>query len=78
MKDRMKSSNKLRAYWSKAEKDMMFYHPKKIANAKLLAHYFSCIKCNNGDGETTLIEELDKRGFDISTLKFSIAYKEEL
>jgi len=76
MKERMKPSNKLRVYWSKRENDVMFYHPKRSVDGRLLNHYFSYVKYDTGGGETTLIEELERRGFDISTFRFSTAYKE--
>lgn len=55
----------------------MYWHPKRVQDSRLLDHYFSYVKYDTGGGETTLIEELERRGFDITTLRFSIAYKEE-
>ncbi len=77
MQERLKPSNKLRIYWSKREKDIMYYHPKWGVDGRLLHHYFDHIKYNTGGGETTLTKELERRGFDIKTLRFSIAYKEK-
>ena len=76
MKERMRPNNKLRVYWSKKAKDIMFYHPKSKVDARLLNHYFCYTKLDTGGGETTLIDELERKGFDLETLKFSIAYKE--
>jgi len=75
MKERLKPKNKLRVYWSEKEKDVMFYHPKQRVDGHLLNHYFSYVKYDTGGGETTFVEELERRGFDISTIRFSIAYK---
>ena len=77
MEERLKPNNKLRVYWSKREDDIIFYHPKWKVDSRLLLHYFCYAKHNFGSGETTLVEELERRGFDIETLKFSIAYKED-
>lgn len=68
----MKPSKKLRVYWSKKEKELMYYYPKYAATGGMLAWHFENLKC---DGKT-LVEELEDRGFDLSTLRFSIAYKE--
>ncbi len=76
MDDRLKPNNKLRVYWSKAEDDVMFYSPKRKVDGALLHHYFCYVKYDTGGGETTLVDELERRGFDLSTLRFSIAYKE--
>lgn len=75
MEERLKPTNKLRIYWSKKQRDVMFYHPKHKVDSSLLYHYFSCIKYDTGGGEATLVEELERRGFDTSTIRFSIAYK---
>lgn len=76
MKERLLPSNKLRVYWSKKEQDVMYWHPKRVVDSRLLHHYFCHVKYDTGGGETTLVEELERRGFDITTLRFSIAYKE--
>ena len=77
MKERLLPSNKLRIYWSKAEDDVMYYSPKWKVDGGLLNHYFNYVKYNTGGGENTLLEELERRGFDIKTLRLSIAYKED-
>jgi len=77
MKERLKPFNKLRVYWSKKENDTVFYHPKQGVDGRLLHHYFDYIKYDTGGGEISLLEELDRRGFDLKTLRFSIAYKKE-
>jgi len=77
MKDRLKPGNKLRVYWSKKENDVMFYHPKRKVDARLLYHFFCCVPYDFGGGEKCLLDELDRRGFDLSTIRFSIAYKDD-
>lgn len=77
MEKRLKPNNKLRAYWSKKENDVMYYYPKCGVDGSLLHHFFSYVTNDFGDGQKTFLDELDRRGFDLTTLKFSIAYKEE-
>ena len=61
-------SNKLRAKWSKRESDVMIYYPDKRDGA-LLHHYLTQPDIYTGN---TLLQELDSRGYDITTLKFEI------
>ena len=72
----------LRAYWSKREKDLMFYHPTQKADGHLLCAIFSA-KRQRHDWNTgkpvydpSFVEELEARGFDIKTLRFSVELKE--
>ena len=76
MKERLKPYNKLRAYWSKREDDLMLYSPTRQSEGRVLHSFLNSIEIDNGHGPRTLLEELDARGFDIKTLRFSIAYKE--
>lgn len=69
MKKKFKSSEKLRAYWSKKE-GLMLYHPEGF-----------CTKCDAGYLSDfvfpkAVLKELEDRGYDITTIKFSIAPKE--
>lgn len=67
----------LYAYWSKREKDIMFCYPRKVDGALLhwqfgkhpesLSEPFNLSK--------TLFQELDARGYDLTTFKFSIKRK---
>ena len=59
----------LKAYWSRREKDIVFSYPTK-PDGQLL--------CNalHGIGVKELVAELDRRGYDITTLKFTIKQKE--
>lgn len=61
----MRAKDKLRAFWSKKEKDVMLHFPLGIqttSDARFLADIFN----------KKFEEEITKRGYDISTLKFSI------
>lgn len=53
----------LRAYWSKRERDLMLDFPRK---------------CDGGMLNTALeplMKELDKRGYDVTTLRFLVKQK---
>lgn len=56
----------LRVRWSKRERDLVFWHDRHKPDVHLLHVHLS-----------PLAAELDKRGFDIRTLKFSIGRKAE-
>ena len=65
---RLKRNDHLHAYWSKREADLMLYHPlgeSTTSDARVLS------ECLN----KTLTDELDRRGYDVTTLRFSIAPK---
>lgn len=61
----MKRIDKLLAYWSKKEKDIMLHWPGGIST-KSDAHWLS------GIFNKEFTEELERRGYNISTIKFSI------
>ena len=61
----MKAQDKLRAYWSKRERDLMLFHPLGMQTV-CDAHYLS------GVFDKEFLEELRRRGYDPRTLKFSI------
>jgi len=61
----MKQKDKLRAYWSKKEKDIMLHSPLGI-QTKCDGHYLS------GVFNKEFIKEMGERGYDITTVKFSI------
>lgn len=67
MEERLKPTNKLRVWWSNAEKDIMIYHPKWKADGHYIAGIFN----------REFLEELESRGYDLKTIRFSIAYKKE-
>lgn len=64
----MKAKDKLRAYWSKRENDLMLYYPAgeqtkcdgRVVNEALSKEF---------------TDELARRGYDLNTLRFSIAPK---
>lgn len=58
---------KLRITWSKREKDLMFHYPNR-PDGHLMHTLISHTRIN----DKTLREELIARGYDITTLKFSI------
>lgn len=61
----------LKIYWSKREKALLYNGPKQTGG--LLASLFE--QHRNSDGRT-LAQELDARGYDLTTLRFSIRRKE--
>jgi len=52
--------------------DFVFYYPTNPSDGHLLHSVFDCSDIHNGN---TLIEELDRRGYDLSTLQFTIRKK---
>ncbi len=61
----MRNTNKLRAYWSKKERDIMLQWPEGVATR-------SDGSWLSGVFNNTFIEELRKRGYDPSTMQFSV------
>jgi len=82
------NENKLSVIWDKRQKDFVVKYPRKCDGAlaihhlvgnmlmwdmtKALKREFMCHRTEN------FKEELEKRGYDLSTLKFSIKLKERL
>lgn len=70
----------LRACWGKPEgepvgsRDIIFHYPTRKCDGSLLYHAFSQPLGDNGK---SLMDELVDRGFDLSTLRFSIQLKDE-
>lgn len=64
----MKKADKLRAYWSKREADVMLFHPLGCAT-KCDAHYLS------GLFNAEFQKEMESRGYDMATFKFEISPK---
>jgi len=64
---------KLRIYWSKREKALLYNGPKQTGG--LLASLFE--QHRNNDGRT-LAQELESRGYDLTTLRFTIKHKTQL
>lgn len=59
----------LRIKWSKKEHALLYHHDDYSSNSGMLAYYFEGIKW---PGEKTLAEELKSRGYDITTLRFTV------
>lgn len=63
--------NTLSAYWSKGERDLMFNWPSTSSDGHLLHVFFDVLTFPNV-GPKTLRQALEDRGYDITTLRFSI------
>lgn len=71
-KDKLsKKETTLYAYWSKKEKDMMFCYPTSKSDGHLLHNWFG----HGIFGTKTIYSELESRGYDLTTLRFSIKKK---
>ncbi|MCK5603239.1 hypothetical protein KAR91_15255 [Candidatus Pacearchaeota archaeon] len=71
----MKAEDKLRVWWSKKEEDFMISPPSGIgtkSDGHLMHSHFFYNKTSLGN---LLHEELESRGYDITTMKFSIEPK---
>lgn len=58
--------------WSKMERDLVFAHDRHSWDGQLL---YSALCCRPIADSAGLVQELDKRGFDVTTLRFSIKRK---
>jgi hypothetical protein len=70
----------LTAHWSKSERDIVYSHPDHGWNSRLVHMFFSCQFREFGDPNKymkSFLDELEARGFDIETLKFSIRKKKD-
>ena len=66
----------LYARWSKKENAILYHHPDNKSNGGFLAGWFENeIVFKNFGGTRNFVQELEARGFDPKTLKFSIAKK---
>lgn len=64
----MKAADKLRAYWSKRETDVMLHFPlgrQTVCDGHWLSGVF----------DKNFIEQLEARGYDPTTLRFSVEPK---
>ncbi len=61
------------------KKDILYYYPKSRADSRLM-HWMLSNRLTGTPGEIgkSVIEELEERGYDITTLKFSISLKSDL
>ncbi len=72
------AENKLKIRWDKFENDFMIFYPKKcdghLAYGMLSSQHYSKF---SDEWEKSFKEELEDRGYDLTTLKFEIQKKEE-
>lgn len=70
LKSKSKHTKKLTYYYSKKEQDFVASGRNSYgANSNLLLDFFSSARTVFG---TTLLQELENRGFNLKTIKFSI------
>lgn len=70
----------LTVYWNKTsgQGDVMFHSTgDSVGGRRLLYHFFSIVKMGNGPDDKSLLDELEARGYDLSTIRFSIDRKPE-
>ncbi len=69
----MTKKSKLSARWSKREKDILINYPRSV-DGHLMHYFLTACYIKGGDGSlgNNMLEELKLRGYDITTLKFSI------
>lgn len=73
----------LRAYWSKRERDVMYWHDRFPPDGHLMHQAFSNKQFGGSypadrvppEQRTSFLEELERRGYDLTTLRFSIRRK---
>lgn len=76
------AKRKLTVKWSKREKDLLINWPGHKADGHLICGVFSTKKVefdpikNRHETQLSVIEELEKRGYDITTLKFEVSLKD--
>ena len=81
----MAVKNKLSGRWNKREKDFWVSYPESRADGNLLLTYMGSKRTTVKFGpsgiiyteDPSLLEELDRRGYDLTTIKFSIEKKKE-
>jgi hypothetical protein len=69
------NKNKLRAKWSKKEKDILYRFPRCCDGAYLNGIFTRKIDFGTLPDQppTSFLDELERRGYDIKTLKFEIS-----
>lgn len=76
MSSRLKGD--LTVYWNKSsgQGDVMFHSTGDAVGARrLLYHAFSIVKMGSESDAKSLLDELEARGYDLSTIRFSINRK---
>lgn len=76
MSKKARKPDKLVVFWSKREQDFLIRFPTKPDGH--LAHYvFNCEHPRpNGEWTPSFVAELERRGYDTKTLRFSVERKE--
>lgn len=72
MSGRRTKENSLSAYWSKREKDIVFCYPAKVDGHFLHNRFSNPPWRYDGMIDTAFLDELKARGYDVSTLRFSV------
>lgn len=74
----MTKKDRLYAYWSKRERDIMYCYSDSPSDGHLLHRFFDPKTWSVLYGECKpLYKELEARGYDITTFRFSIKKKVE-
>lgn len=68
----MGPKRRLHVKWSKRENALMYYYPTRGSDGAVLSYAFEKTVQLHG---STLVRELEERGYDITTLRFSVALK---
>lgn len=84
MARRRTSQNTLSAYWSKKERDLMYSYPGSAVDGRLVHSVMGCLRARLDYSQErptpvydpSFVDELEKRGYDITTLRFSVMLKE--
>jgi len=78
--------DKLSLIWDKRQKDFVFKYPRRCDGALIVHHICGDVLKHVMPGEKkppfnfekfNLVEELERRGYDTTTIKFSIELKAE-
>lgn len=72
---RRRHDNSLSIYYSKRERDLVFWHDKHAPDGHLMHNVLNATPVPGCDGRT-FVQELEHRGFDVKTLRFSILRKQ--
>lgn len=72
---RVTIQSQLKLKWSKKEQDIVIEYPRKCDGN--LVHYYLCCENINyrGGNLPSFLQELEERGYDLTTIKFSIGRK---
>lgn len=75
------AKRKLTVKWSKREKDHVIHYPADKTDLHFICGVFTRQRMRAGpngwDFGPSVIEELEKRGYDTTTLRFEVSMREE-